>query len=167
MVRRPLPTLLALVLASASLGLLGGCDNPTANVEQCATPGADVIEAIQRELSVPGKLRNAKMVPGARYTFISAELHPPDVDRHDKGDILTWAARDPDSSRFVAVDVRARDASAWPDATFDVRHRGAVESRACTNFSRGKTRAQIACEQDQSQSQSGARLPNGADCSDL
>lgn len=162
--RRSLRFLLVLVLALASLGMLAGCDNPTANVEQCATPGAEVVEAIQQELSVPGKLRNAKMVPDARYTFISAELHPPDVDRHDEGDILTWATRDLEGSEFVSVDVHARESSSWPHASFDVRERGAIESRACTNFNRGKTRAQIECEQDQAQS--GAGLPNGVDCSD-
>ena len=154
-----------MALATAGTSLLAGCDNPKANVQDCVSVRDEIVNVIQQKVTAPGTLRNARMVPGGRYSFVSAELHAPTEDKHALGDILTWATRDQNGSDFLSVDIHARDASVWPRASFDVRRRGAIESRACTGLVRGKTRAQIKCEQDQ---RTGSiDLPNGKDCGDL
>ena len=99
------------------------------------------------------------------YTMVSAELHAAGDDKHDKGDILTWAARDVDGARFVSVDVNARDDSRWPHASFGVAENGVIESRACTGLNLGKTKAQIECEQNSGSSS--ADVAGGHQCSDL
>jgi hypothetical protein len=133
-----------------------------------------VVEAISAKLhNDVGRLRNAHQFSKGTggITFITAELHDPDKgkareQRHDKGDLLTWATRDVKSGRFESVDEHARNESAWPAASFDVRKQGAYESRACTDISRGKTTAQIRCEQEQTD-QGGVGLPGQRDCENL
>ena len=48
-----------------------------------------------------------------------------------------------------------------------MRKKGAYESRACTDISRGKTKAQIKCEQDQLGDGNSPALPGNKDCGDL
>ena len=49
---------------------------------------------------------------------------------------------------------------------FTVTKDGAIESRACAALNRGKTKAQIDCEQRKN-SGNVVALPDGKDCSDL
>lgn len=130
--------------------LLVACGNPTQEVTTCTGTKETVIAAISERLEPgAGTLRNVKQVAASGVTFISAELHARSDARQDKGDILTWATRNPKRGTFLAVDEHARVNSTWPRSTFDVRKSGAYASRACADISRGKTRAQIACEQEQ------------------
>ena len=160
-------TVLAAAVVLGGL-LLGGCGNPTQPVADCVSARDEELRAIEGRLSAEGELRNGKMVEGegAQPTFISAELHLRTDEPHDEGDIATWAISDAGSDGFVAVDVVARDESSWPAAPFDVTEDGAIESRACTNLSRGKTPAQLECER-RSTSGDSIPLPGGTDCSDL
>ncbi len=156
-------------LAVASFAILAGCGNPTQSVRHCVGAPEDIVQAIQQKLTAKGKLRNAKLVhlSGSPNSFISAEIHLDSDDKHDKGDIATWSTTGVDSAEgFQSVDVHAREESAWPQARFTVTKNGALESRACTGLNRGKTRAQIQCEQDQNSGE-GVNLPADKDCSDL
>jgi hypothetical protein len=156
-------------LALGTITVLPGCGNPTQSVGNCAGVPAETVRAIQQNITGPQKLRNAKMVrlPSADWTFVSAELHPFSAAPHDKGDIATWATKDIASSDgYVSVDVHARDESTWPAAPFNVTVDGAIESRACTGLSTGKTRAQVQCEAAQASGRH-VELPKGKDCNDL
>jgi hypothetical protein len=116
--------------------IVTGCAAPTADTSACAKVPEKSLQAIGERLDVPGTLRFGQQVPSSRQgmTFVSAELHEPDHDEDEKGDIYTWAATsEDDSADYVAVDTRAKSDSSWPAATFDVREDGAIESRACTN----------------------------------
>jgi hypothetical protein len=159
--------------------LVGGltfvaCGNPETDVTGCTGTPQDVVDAISAKLHQDvGRLRNAHQFSKGTggLTFVTAELHNPDKgkaheQRHDKGDLLTWATRDVQGGKFESVDEHARNDSSWPGAPFDVRKFGVYESRACTDISRGKTKAQIKCEQDQ-QDQGGLGLPGQKDCADL
>ena len=137
---------LAAVIAVAIAGFtLSACGNPETEVDGCSGTPADVVAAISEKLHKDvGTLRNthqfAKGTGG--ITFITAELHNPDkgqahAQRHDKGDLLTWSTSDIKSGQFKSVDEHARNESSWPGAPFDVRKKGAYESRACTDISRG------------------------------
>ena len=158
--------LVALIVPAAA-----ACGNPTQSVQNCVGTSDSVLSAIQQGMK-PGAdatLRNGRsvQVPGSDTTFVSAELHLGSDARHDKGDIATWATNDIKSKDgFMSVDVHAREDSTWPHASFTVTKDGAIESRACAALNRGKTKAQIDCEQ---QKNSGAvvALPDGKDCSDL
>jgi hypothetical protein len=148
---------------------LAGCGNPQQSTQACVGAPDDAMEAIQERVDGNQTIRNGRMVRlrDAEHAFISAELHPSSDDAHDKGDIATWATRDPASpDDFVAVDVYAREESTWPVAPFDVTAEGAIESRACTALSRGKTPEQVACEQARGSGQS-IDLPDDQDCRDL
>lgn len=150
------------------------CGNPETDVDGCTGTSSEVVQAISAKLHHDvGRLRNAHQFNKGTggITFITAELHDPDKgkahdQRHDKGDLLTWATRDVAGGQFKSVDEHARNESSWPGASFDVRKPGAYESRACTDISRGKTRAQIRCEQRQND-QGGVGLPGAKDCADL
>jgi hypothetical protein len=140
----------ALVVLSG-FPILAGCGNPTASVSRCLGASDATVAAIQDRLT----LRNGKMVKPLRpngYTMVSAELHPTGADKQDKGDILTWAARDVALGQFESVDVNARDDSGWPHASFGVSKDGVIESRACTGLNLGKTKAQLECEQNRGNS---------------
>ena len=153
------------------VALLPACGNPTQSVQHCVGTSDSVLSAIQQKMK-PGAdatLRNGRtvQVPGSDTTFVSAELHLGSDDPHHKGDVATWATNDIKSSDgFVSVDVNARDDSTWPHAPFTVTKDGAIESRACAALNRGKTKAQIDCEQRKSSGQN-VPLPDGKDCSDL
>lgn len=112
----------------------------TADTSACGPAPGPVVAAVAQRLDVPGVLRFAQQVasPESGATFLSAELHEPDHDDDEDGDILTWAV-DATGAGYVAVDVHAREASSWPAATFDVRREGAVDSRACTKKVRNDT----------------------------
>jgi hypothetical protein len=155
----------AVLLVIAGLSSLSGCGNPTASVSRCLGAPDATVAAIQQRLTVSGDLRNGKMVKPQvpdGFTMVSAELHPTHADKHDKGDILTWATRDPTHDDFVSVDAHARNDSAWPHASFGVAEKGAIESRACTGLNVGKTKAQLECEQNPGNSNVGI---GGNDCS--
>jgi len=143
------------LLVLSGFPVLGGCGNPTASVSRClGTPDATVA-AIQDRLTIPGSLRNGKMVKPLRpngFTIVSAELHPTGADKQAKGDILTWASRNLTAGRFESVDANARNDSGWPHANFGVSADGVIESRACTGLNLGKTKAQLACEQNRGSS---------------
>jgi hypothetical protein len=169
--RRRAGLVVALALA-CSAACFAGCSNPTvpeAQLNQCSGTSDTVAQLISQKLDTgAGKLRNVKQVTSDGVTFISAELHAPSDKKHDKGDILTWAsttAKDPTS--FKSVDVHAKEKSSWPKATFDVRKNGAYASRACTNISRGKTKAQIACEQQSSGANGGPSFNVNKNCGNL
>jgi len=166
---RRLAAVVAPLVALPSLALLAGCGNPTQSVQHCIGAPDSAVLAIQQKFTAKGKLRNGKMVhlEGAPETFISAEIHLDSDAKHDKGDIATWATRDLNSTTdFQSVDVHARENSTWPHAAFDVTTAGAIESRACTGLNRGKTAAELRCEQEQ-ESGNNVALPKGKDCSDL
>lgn len=155
----------AVLLVLAGVPSLSGCGNPTASVSRCLGAPDATVTAIQQRLTVSGDLRNGKMVKPLApngFTMISAELHPTSADKHDKGDILTWAARDPVKSDFVSVDANARDDSGWPHASFGVSASGVIESRACTGLNLGKTKAQLECEQNRGSANVDV---GGGDCS--
>ncbi len=155
------------VLLLAGMSTLTGCGNPTASVSRCVGVPDATVAAIQERLTVGGALRNGKMVRPLEhdgFTMVSAELHPTSADKHDKGDILTWASRDPDGLEFVSVDANARADSDWPHATFGVSESGAIESRACTGLNVGKTKAQIDCERNGGSSN--VDVGGGNDCGD-
>jgi hypothetical protein len=156
-------------LLVTSVLLLAGCGNPQQSTQACVGTADDVMQAIQEQVDDNQTVRNGRMVRlrDAEYAFISAELHPSSDDPHDSGDIGTWATRDVASpGDFLAVDVHAREESTWPAAPFDVTAEGAIESRACTALSRGKTPEQVACERARASGQI-ADLPDDQDCSDL
>ena len=166
---------LAVALSVALSGFtLAACGNPSTEVSGCSGTAPEVVAAISEKMNPGvGKLRNthqfAKGTGG--ITFVTAELHSPDKgkardQRHDKGDLLTWSITDLKSGQFKSVDEHARTESSWPGAPFDVRKKGAYESRACTDISRGKTKAQIECEQRQLDANAPA-VPGGKDCGDL
>jgi hypothetical protein len=156
----------ALALASTVLG--AGCGTPTQAVDRCQSAPDEITRAIQARVTADGTLRNAKLVSPAdgAYTFVSAEIHLRSAAPHDKGVIGTWATKDTDrADAFVAVDTHARQQSRWPAASFTVTADGAIESRACTALNRGKTRAQLRCEQARAAGET-LRLPGGKDCRD-
>jgi len=162
----------ASLAAIVGFGVLAGCSqmsNPTYDLvaSGCAGASDETILTIQEHLEAPGKLRNGKLVrsPESGTVFVSAELHLRSDEKHDSGDILTWSTDDVAGNEFFSVDVHAREESSWPHADVDVRAAGARESRACTGLSRGKTRAQIQCEQDSVTGD--VVLPTGKDCGDL
>ena len=166
----------AVVVAVAIAGFtLSACGNPETDVNGCSGTPPEVVAAISTKLhSNVGKLRNTHQFSKGTggITFITAELHDPDKgqaheQRHDKGDLLTWSTTDIKGGQFKSVDEHARAESSWPGAPFDVRHTGAYESRACTNISRGKTKAQIKCEQDQLGDGNSPGLPGNKNCADL
>ena len=165
--------LVAVAMVAAGFTFVA-CGNPETEVTGCTGTSPDVVDAISAKLHKDvGRLRNAHQFSKGTggITFITAELHDPDKgkareQRHDKGDLLTWATRDVKSGRFESVDEHARTDSSWPASSFDVRKPGAYESRACTDISRGKTKAQIECEQQQND-QGGVGLPGAKDCGDL
>lgn len=174
--RAPRAKALAVAIAVAAAGFtLSACGNPTTKVDGCSGTAPEVVSAISQKLHPNvGRLRNthqfAKGTGG--ITFITAELHDPDkgqahAQRHDKGDLLTWSTTDIKGGQFKSVDEHARTKSSWPGAPFDVRKKGAYESRACTDISRGKTKAQIKCEQDQLGDGNSPALPGNKDCGDL
>ncbi len=165
---------LALRLAAIAVlvaAFLPACGNPTQPVQNCVGAPDSVISAIQQRMkpSADATLRNGRLVqvPGSDTTFVSAELHLGSDAAHDKGDVATWATDDIKSDNgFVSVDVHAREDSTWPHASFTVTKDGAIESRVCAALNRGKTKAQIACEQRKNSGDVVA-LPDGKDCSDL
>jgi hypothetical protein len=161
----------AVLVIAMVVALLASCGNPTQSVQNCVGAPDSVIRAIEQNMK-PGAdatLRNGTMVQlqGSDTTFVSAELHLGTDKPHDKGDIATWATNDVKSAEdFLSVDVHARADSVWPHAPFTVTKDGAIESRACAALNRGKTKAQIDCEQRTSSGVDVA-LPDGKDCSDL
>jgi hypothetical protein len=172
--RRPHAGLVAVLALAGCAALLSSCSNPSvpnAELNQCTGTSDSVANAISQKLDKnAGHLRNVKQVTHQGITFISAELHAPGDKKHDKGDILTWAADTPkDPTDFTSVDVHAREKSAWPGAKFDVRKAGAYASRACTDITRGKTKAQVECEQQNSSGANGgpAIAVNNKHCENL
>jgi hypothetical protein len=162
-VRRSFAALIVLGLGLA----LAGCaqlQNPTYDVGKigCGTAPDKTIATIQEKVTANGFLRNGKVLTEGGNTFVSAELHLRTDDRHAKGDVLTWVTTDVNGNDFFSVDVNARDDSSWPDADINVTAPGARESRACAEATAGKTKAQIKCEQDQSQGQVPADLNCGS-----
>jgi hypothetical protein len=159
----------AVVAATAlfATSFLSACGNPTQPLADCVGLPDDVLQVIQQRVTVDAELRNGKIVEldGAPYVFVSAEVHPVSADPHSSGDIATWAVSDVDTEEFLAVDVVARDQSSWPAAPFNVTEVGAIESRACTDLSRGKTPAQVECEREANDRS--IPLPDGKQCSDL
>ncbi len=157
------------MVAAIVLGcsFLLACGNPTQPVADCVGAPDDLVQAIQKGVIVDAELRNGKMVEaaGTPYSFVSAEVHPVADDPHKKGDIATWAVPDADGQEFLAVDGVAHDQSSWPAAPFTVTEHGAIESRACTNLTRGKTPAQVECERESNGDS--IQLPGGKDCGDL
>jgi len=150
--RRRRAGFVAVLALASSAAFFVGCSNPTvpdSQINACSGTSDSVAASISSKLHKDvGHLRNVKQVTNDGITFISAELHAPGDSKHHKGDILTWAATSAkDPTDFTSVDVHAREKSSWPGAKFDVTKRGAYASRACTNITRGKTKAQIECEQ--------------------
>ena len=165
---RRIAAVAAAVLAFTSIAGLAACGNPQQSVRHCQGAPEESVLAIQQKLTADGKLRNGKLVHlrGGPY-FVSAEIHLEADDRHDKGDIATWATDDIESTDgFRSVDEHARDDSTWPESTLDVTAEGAIESRACVGLNTGKTKAQIQCEQDEASGE-GVQLPSDKDCDDL
>jgi hypothetical protein len=165
---RSIALAVAAIVVLPALGLLGGCGSPAQAVTHCVGAPDNVVQAVQQKLTAKGKLRNAKLVtvPGSPRSFLSAEIHLDTDAKHDKGNIATWVTTDTKNlDDFHAVDVHAREESTWPAARFTVTADGAIESRACTNLTRGKTRAQLRCERDQNSGSLG--LPKGTDCGNL
>jgi hypothetical protein len=156
----------ALVAACAlAIVTTSACDSPKTDVEGCAGPSNEQISTISTKLDPGvGHLRNAWSFNRGTggITFVTAELVAPGSAPHDKGKLLTWALPR-GSDRFVSVDEHARSKSSWPRAAFDVRKEGAYQSRSCANLTRGKTPAQIECEEDQN---TGAPIA-GDECDDL
>ena len=110
--RRQVVAISSIALCFASVLGLAGCTNPTASVQKCVGAPDQVVSDIQQKLTAAGSLRNGKMVTeGSGYTFVSAELHAAGDAKHQQGDILTWATRDPTGADFVSVDVHARSDS--------------------------------------------------------
>ena len=110
--------------------LLTAC--PSASAEGCGPAPADGVETLERSMTTPGKLRYATARQGADAWFVTVELHEPDHEEAENGDLLTFSAPSPDARDFVAVDEKAREHSSLPDAPFAVDADGAVESRGCT-----------------------------------
>lgn len=148
-----------------------GCGNPKQQIANCAGAPESAMLVLGERITADAELRNGKIVEvdGAPYSFISAEVHLATDERHHKGDIATWAietdAADAAEADILAVDVVARESSSWPPATFNVTEHGAIESRACTDLSRGKTPEQLKCERDLRDQV--LQLPAGKKCSDL
>jgi hypothetical protein len=164
-------TLVAAAVAVAGFTLVA-CGNPETEVEGCTGTSDEVVAAISERLNRNvGRLRNTHQFSKGTdgLTFITAEIHDPEKgkeDRHEKGDLATWATTNERSGQFMSVDEHARTESSWPPASFDVRKTGAYESRACTNISRGKSKKQIECEQEQSDPNAPA-IPGGKECDEL
>lgn len=125
------------VMAAAGIAVpLTGCSVPLPSSVACGDAPPATLSAIQARLSVAGSLRNGRTVDtSGAMRIVSAELHRRGDQLHDKGDILSWA--EVASGRFVAVDVKARQDSTWPAASFDVRHAGVITSRGCVEALRG------------------------------
>ena len=157
----------SLAAAVSCVAFLAACGNPPQPTADCVGVSPDTLEVIQSGITADAELRNGKIVQGAEppYSFVSAELHMRSDDPHHSGDIATWAIDDADGSAVLAVDVVARDESSWPAAPFNVTEPGAIESRACTDLSRGKTPAQVECERDANNAS--IQLPDGKKCDDL
>jgi hypothetical protein len=125
--------LLVVVAAVAALAL-PACASPRLDVASCQATSKSTVRALAANLTVAGSLRHAYQLsePSSGYTMVSAELHLSSDKLTKKGHILTFAARGR-PVRFVAVDGNARRDTRLPPASFDVRARGAILSRACTN----------------------------------
>jgi hypothetical protein len=153
----------ALVAACAlAIVTTSACGSPKTDTEGCAGVSNEQVSTISTKLDPGvGHLRNAMSFNRGTdgITFVTAELVAPGSAPHDKGSLLTWALPR-GSDRFVSVDEHARSKSSWPRAAFDVRKEGAYQSRSCANLRRGKTPAQIRCEQTQN---TGPPIP-GVDC---
>ena len=158
------------MIACLAVVALCGCSQisaPTYDLQSvgCRSASDAMLATASSKLTVDGALRNGKIVDGgAGRQFMSAELHRRDDDKHDKGDLLTFAVIDGNESEFLAVDIHAREDSSWPAAQFGVQEHGARESRACADIVRGKTKAQIECE---SGSAGQAPVPGNRDCGSL
>lgn len=106
---------------------------PQPNDSACGKPANEVKGSIESHISEAGSLRNARTYSpdGSDWTFVSVEHRTPlEIKRDRNGHIMTFAFEG-DGGDVVAVDQRARDESSLPDAPFDVRRKGAIESRGC------------------------------------
>jgi hypothetical protein len=159
----------ALLVLAAALAL-GSCSqlrSPSYDLGRVGCqPAPDATVAAAAKLTVPGMLRNGRIVKGGDgQNFLSAELHRPGEGRHAKGDLLTFEVASGDANGFLAMDVNARDDSSWRHSSLDMGVDGARESRACVDVARGKTKAQIECEQRQNTGST--PLPGDKGCADL
>jgi len=142
-----------------------GCAVPAADTSACADAPADVVVALQGRVEGPGALRFAQTVasPESSLTFVSAELHRPEDDEDEDGEVLTWSAAG--DGAFEAVDSRARAHSSWPEAAADVRTAGAVESRACVSEARAGDQDADGERREDGGSSTGGRCPVGTPAS--
>ena len=129
------------VLATIAVAMLVGCSGPTPSAKGCSPASDAMIGAIAERLNVEGQLRYGTVRPAPTGVIVSAELHAAGDDEDENGDILTWAAPSPDAKEFAAVDANAREKSAWPGASFQVRSNGSIESRGCTVAERREAKA--------------------------
>src|SRR5687768_16605210 len=95
--------------AVLAMVMAAGCSAPEADTSACGDTPDDIVTAIADRLDIPGQLRFAQTVasPDSGLTFVSAELHEPEADDDEDGELHTWSTAGPAS--FEAVDGRARD----------------------------------------------------------
>jgi len=115
-------------------GALTGCAMPKPDASRCSTVTDDVMKALETNVTAKGDIRFARVIENHGQLFVSFEVHKPDEQKNQDGDILTFFERD--KQNFEAVDTLARKGSTWPDAPFDARHAGVVESRGCVEYAR-------------------------------
>ena len=134
--RRPRAVALSVVVVLAA-----ACASTVAKEADCRHADPSMLRVLQQRITVDGTLRNGAVRTEASndITFVTAELHKAGDRDNKAGNLLTWSIDSPSSQDFRSVDVRARDDSSWPKAAYDVRHKGASESRACAALWVGDT----------------------------
>lgn len=132
------------LLALFSATLLAAC--PTPSKVGCAEAPAGVVEALQPTITTAGTLRYATARQGEQAWFVTVELHEPDQDEFENGDLLTFATTDLNAGSFAAVDEKAREHSNLPDSELHVDADGGVESRGCTATIRDEDEAESQSE---------------------
>jgi hypothetical protein len=128
-----------LALGVALTVVLGGCVRTRPSPSSCTAADPSVLDEIAARLDVDGSLRNGFVHREASSgsTFVTAELHRADAAPDVEGDLLTFAIDTGEPGAFLAVDAYAREQSSWPNAPFDVREPGVIESRGCASHALG------------------------------
>lgn len=122
----------SLLALGALCTVLTGCA-PQPNNKACGQPSPQLVQTIETQISSSGQFRRPRSFSpgGSSWTFVSIEQRDPiQVKENKQGNILTFAVNT-DGATILAVDQRARRDSTFGHAPFNVREKGAIESRGC------------------------------------
>jgi hypothetical protein len=124
---------IAALLAAALAVIVTACV-PQPNKTACGQPPPEIVSRIDAQLRTTGQVNTPRSSTseGGKWQFVSVDLRTPEEVRDKKsGNILTFSYKPSDDSTIYAVDARAREATSFEDAPFDVSEDAAVKSRGC------------------------------------